>query len=297
MIVARAKQLFTVLVVALASACSVFPCAGFAYPACGQSSVARDYLAQIKREAPITEVPRSGELPFGKMPQAPTGMRLEAIGSTPIVDSGEVGFSLSNPATDRRRLDWTVESELVKVNARGRTIESLGIKRRRIGVVQESASRKFLFRVAAMPAYYRTDIRFVAKGTKPPLGEYSAYVRVMRPRVDLRVKIDSRSVAPGEVASATVLNLGTVPLVTRTYDFGFAVQAFTGEKWIRVPDNPQRRIPKRLGPWTLSPGAENRGCLRYLVPNDQAPGLFRFIAIGEEAKSETLAAEFQVASP
>jgi hypothetical protein len=270
------------------------PSVSFAYPSCGHSTVARDYLAQVKKAAPIKEVPKLVDPTSRQLPFAPPGLRLEAIGNDLIVGSSKVGFSLSNPFGPLRRLDWIVESELVKVSARGRTIQSLGVKRRGIGSIQDDAAVDLLHRVSATPAYYRADIRLFRKGTDRILGQYSSYARVMRPRVDLRVKIERSTVAPGELARATLLNLGTVPLITPSYDYGFSVQAFIGERWIHVPDNPQRRIPKRMGPWTLSAGMENRDCLRYLVPSDQVPGLFRFIFNGAETKTETLAAEFQV---
>jgi hypothetical protein len=263
-----------------------------AYPGCGHSTVARDYLAEVKSAAPVKEVPRSGRPSF-----SPVDLRLEATGVGVVVGSGQIGFNLSIPPSAQHRLDWIVESELVKVTARGKEIQRLGVRRRSIGAVQRAVNREFLHRVSAAPAYYRVDIRFLRKDSGHAIGQYGSYARVMKPRVDLRVKIHSRTVASGEIAKATLMNLGTVPLVTRSYDFGFGVQAFTGEKWIVVPDNPPRRIPKRLGPWTLPAGMENRGCLRYLVPTDQPSDLFRFVTFGVGAQTETVAAEFQVVSP
>ena len=287
----RKVRLLPALLIA-GAAFSVIPSVSAAYPGCGRSTVARDYLAEVKRVAPVREVPGSGQPSF-----SPVDLRLEATGVGVVVGSSQIGFHLSNPPSARHRLDWIVESELVKVTARGKEIQHLGIKRRSIGVVQRAVSRGFLHRVSAAPAYYRVDIRFRRKDSGHLLGQYSSYARVMKPRVDLRVKIDSPTVAPGEVAKATLLNLGTVPLVTSSYDFGFGVQAFTGERWLGVPDNPTRLIPRRRGPWTLPAGMENRGCLRYLVPSDRLSDLFRFVGFGAAAQAETVAAEFQVVSP
>jgi hypothetical protein len=287
----RSKRKAAVFLVTLGGMLAVVPSVAFAYPECGHLTVARDYLAQVKRAAPIKELPELGDPMSKQLPFAPPGLRLQAVGSGLIVESSQVGFSLSSPFRTLRRLEWIVESELLKVSARGRVIQSFGIKRRSIESVQDYAAINFMHRVSATPAYYRADIRIFRKGTNRILDRYSSYARVMKPRVDLRVKIDTFAVAPGEFARATLLNLGTVPLVTPSYDYGFGVQAFTGEGWINVPDNPRRRIPKRTGPWTLSAGLADRGCLRYLVPNDQAPGLFRFAGYGATG---TLAAEFQV---
>lgn len=260
---------------------------------CG--GVVRDYLAQVKRAAPIRQVPEFEGLTSRQLPFAPRGISLLALATDVVVESSEVGFELSNDL-GRRHLNWIVESELVEVSARGRDLRSLGIKRRGIGTFRAHVRIGFQHWVPAVPGYYRADIRFYRKGTHRLLGKYSSYTRVMKPRVDLRVRIDTPTVAPGEFARATLLNLGTVPLATRSYTFGFYVQAFTGEKWNFVPYNPPLRIPKRGGLWRLSPGRAERCRLRYLVPSDQPPGPFRFIARPGETKAETLIAEFQVAS-
>jgi len=102
---------------------------------------------------------------------------------------------------------------------------------------------------------------------------------------------ETRTVVPGELATARLINGGTLPIESASYDFGFDVQAFTGERWITVPDNPPRgKTLKRMQ--ILPAGTENRGCLRYLVPPGQAPGLFRFVAKGPQG--ELLSAKFEV---
>ncbi len=257
--------------------------------ACGQKVVVRDYLAPLKKAAPLNEPLMSGRIPF-----APSGMSLEINGAGLVVGGGEVGFTLADEAIQPpRRLDWIVETKLLRTDARGKVISSASVKRRRIGWVQGDATRNLLHEVPRSPAYYRLEIRFIRRGTDHILGRYGTYVRVMKPRVDLRVIIETPSVLPGELATARLVNLGTVPLITPSYDFGFGVQTFTSEKWIRVPDNPQRLVPKRMGPWTLPAGMETRGCLRYLVPTDQPPGLFRFAALGPSGE-DLLTAEFEV---
>jgi hypothetical protein len=257
---------------------------------CGGAHTARDFLASLKA-APIQEAPETGELPF-----AQPAMNLEALGGGLIVGSDWFGFALTNEARGARKLGLTVESELTRVSARGRELASLQTKRRELGVLDSESPENFLHKVARTPAYYRVDIRFFRKDADRALAEYSVYARVMKPRVDLRVRIDTPVVSPGEMARATLLNLGTVPFVTPRYGYGFVVEAFTGQDWIFMPDNPQRLTPKRLGPWSLEPGTEDRTCLRYLVPSDQAPGLFRFVTYGTGAEPDIdmLAANFQV---
>jgi|GEM_PF-6698398 len=289
---AQSRWVALVLSVALAGMLAAIPSVSSAYPNCGYSTVARDYLASLKH-APIQEAPETGELEF-----APPAIHLEATGDRLVVGSDWVGFSLTNGAPGSRKLDLIVESELVKVSARGKALSSLQTKRRSVGTIRSDAAKNFLHKISAIPAYYRVDIRFFRKGSDRALGEYSFYTRVMKPRVDVRVRIETPTASPGEMAKATLLNLGTISLVTPSYDYGFGVETFTGSEWILVPDNPRRLIPKRKGPWALAPGAESRGCLRYLVPSDQAPGLFRFVTYGGRAEPDIgmLAAEFQVVS-
>lgn len=295
----RTRGRIAVVSIVLLGMCAAVPTAASAYPGCGHSTLARDYLKELKRAAPINVVPVIGDRSTKQLPFAPAGLRLHAVGSDVVVDASQVGFKLSNSLLGPvQQLDWIVESQLVKTDDRGEDIRRLGSERRILGTLKKGAVINLLHPVSATPGYYRVDIRFVQKMTGRVLGQYGSYTRVMKPRVDLRVRIDTPSILPGEIARATLLNLGTVPLVTPSYDFGFSVQMLTGEKWSLVADNPQRRIPKRGGPWTLPAGMENRGCLRYLVPSDQAPGLFRFVTFGVGADPQIgkIAAQFQVAS-
>lgn len=258
---------------------------------CGDSTLLRDYLAGVKKAAPVREVPASGQVPF-----AAGNLHLEAVESGLATAGARIGFRLSNRSTSPRRLNLKIESELLKVTRSGRVIARLGVNRREVGSIPGRTDTNLLHRVSADPAYYRVDVRFFGSDKNRSIAAYSSYTRVVRPRVDLRVRIETPSLEPGEVARATLLNLGTVPLVTPSYDFGFGVQAFSGESWVRVPDNPPKLVPKRGGSWMLSAGMENRGCLRYLVPAGQAPGPFRFAAFGVPG-AQPLLAEFQVLAP
>jgi hypothetical protein len=209
---------------------------------CGENARARDFLQPLKRVAPVDGPPREGRMPF-----APQGLRLEVDRAGLITDGGWVGFGLRDEAIQQRRqLNWIVESELSRVSSRGRVLSSVDVRRQRIGLIEASDIKSFLHRVSGNPAYYRADIRFFRLGTGRLLGEYSAYARVMRPRVDLRVAVDNPSVVPGSLVTARLTNLGTVAFRAPTFAYGVLVQRFTGETWTVVPENPPR-----------GPGGEN----------------------------------------
>lgn len=274
------------MLLVLSASASVPPSAA----ACGSTSIAFDYLWPLSKMAPIQGPPLSGRLPF-----APRGLRLEAPLRPLVVGDGSVGFRLRDEAIQQlRHLNWIVETRLSKVNSRGGVVANLGIKRRIVGSVIGSDIGEFVRRLSGDLAFYRVDT-FFERGTHRLLGEYGSYARLVSPKVDSRVAIENWTVLPGEYARARLINFGTVPLVTRAYDFGFDVQAFTGTRWVRVPENPPRGpVPLRTK-WSLGAGAETRACLRYLVPTDQAPGLFRFV--GQGTQGELLVAEFEVATP
>jgi hypothetical protein len=286
--------IFYVVLFGPASSAGALEAATSADSFCGENARARDFLQPLKRVAPIDGPPREGRMPF-----APEGLRLEVDRAGLIADGGWVGFGLRDEAIQhRRQLDWIVESELSRVSSRGRVLSSVDVKRQRIGSIEASKIKSLLHRVSGNPAYYRVDIRFFRLGTGRLLGEYSAYARVMRPRVDLRVAVDNPSVVPGSLVTARLINLGTVAFRAPTFTYGFVVQRFTGEIWTLVPENPPRERGEKVRKviQRLEPGMELRDCLRYLVPVDQAPGQFRFISFGQEQKP-LVAAQFEVRAP
>jgi hypothetical protein len=258
---------------------------------CGKLAIARDYLQSLRMKAPVRE-----PSPSGKMPFAPRGMTLVKKGDGLVVNRGWVGFSIRDGAVQQlRHLNWVIETELSRVNSRGRVVDSRGVKRRQIGSIEGNQIRDLLYWLSGEPAFYRVDIRFFRKCTSRLLGEYSSYARVMKSRVDLRVVVDTLSVFPGEFATARLVNLGTVAIRSNSISYGFGVEAFTGETWIPMPDNLSRRSegPRIKVKQVLPAGMELRNCLRYLVPEDQMPGLFRFASSGAW-RGKVLAGGFEV---
>lgn len=264
-------------------AVSVPPAFG-ASATCGRTNVVRDFLAPLSEMPPISRVPSSGKLPFG-----PPGLELSS-GDQLVVGPGSAGFSFSDEAIEQqRKLHWRVEATLLKVSSSGRVRSKIASQIRRLGVVEGNSIKGFWFDVAGSPAFYRVDLSIRTLKGNRLLGTYSEYVRVMRKRVDLRVVTDEPSVVSrGQTAYARLINLGTVPVISASYAFGFRITRFDGSRWVHVPENPPRGpVPKRMQ--VLPPGRENLGCLRYRVPDDAPAGSYRF-------QAGDLAAEFEVTS-
>lgn len=250
---------------------------------CGRTSVVRDFLAPLSKMTPIHSVPSSGKLPFG-----PAGMNLRS-GNQLVVGSGSAGYWFSDEAFEQQRnLQWRVEVSLSTVDRSGRIRSKVAIQTRRLGIVEGNSIKGFWFDLPGSPAFYRVDLSIRKLKTNHLLGTFSEYVRVMRPRTDLQVKVDRPTVAPGQTARARIINLGTVRLEAASYVFGFKVRRFDGSRWVFVAESPPRGpVPKRMQ--ILPPGRENRGCLRYRVPDDALPGRYRF-------QAGKLVSEFEVTS-
>jgi hypothetical protein len=222
-------------------------------------------------------------------------MRLGVAGERLIVGGGQLGFALRDEAVDQlRRLNWIVETKLVRLNRRSEAIARLGVKRRRLVSIEGNVIRPFLHRVPDKPGYYRVDIRFLRRGTGRLLGAYSTYARAVRARTELRMELETPAVFPGEYARAYLLNLGTTPIEFSSRRSASGVQAHTAGKWRPVPPNPPiRELKLRRRLYILAAGTKTPIC--YLVKDDQAPGLFRFSTRGLRAEFEVRG--FQESSP
>lgn len=246
-----------------------------ASPSCGRTAVIRDFLAPLAKLPQIRRVPSSGKLPFG-----PAGLNLRPYGGL-VVGPGSAGFRFSDEAIEQRRnLQWRVEASLFRVSNTGNAASSpQATLNRRLGVVKDGNDIEgFHFDLPGIPAYYRVDLQIRALEDGRLLGRFAEYVRVMRPKVDFRVQVDEpTTVTRGETVHARLKNLGTVPIESPSYVFGFHVWRFDGSRWRLVAENPPRGpVPKLMQ--ILSPGAERRGCLRYRVPDDAPLGRYRFQA-------------------
>lgn len=260
---------------------------------CG-TRLARDFLQPLSEMAPIHHVPSAGKLGF-----APKGLALEARGGRLVVGSGWVGFGLNDEAVGQiRHLDWDVSTRLVKVDPRGAVVADLGSKRRRIGSIGGNKIKDFLFRVTGEPAYYRVDISFRRSGSGRILGEFSNYVRLVRPSFDTRLLMLGSVARQGEVLSIRLANFGTETVSSLSHDWRFAVHFFNGQNWVAAPSNPppekHNLLIQKLGPGRMEE------CVSFRVPDDEEPGRYRFSMTVErslkraEGRIVQLAVDFEI---
>ncbi len=261
---------------------------------CG-SRVAKDYLRPLARMAPIRRVPSSGKVPF-----APTGLNLEARGGSLVIGGGSVGFGFSDEAVGQvRHLNWDVSVQLVKVDARGEAISTLGSKQRRIGSVRGNAIKDLLIEVAGSPAFYRVEIMFRRLGSQRVLGKFGNYVRVVRPHFDARLLVSAPVAHRGELISTRLANFGTETISSISPDWRFAVQRFDGEEWVTAASNlpPEKHKPIVQ---KLSAG-QMEGCIGLRIPSFEEPGRYRFSMVVNRSRrveskdrAVALTAEFEI---
>ena len=235
--------------------------------ACEQRVQIKDYLAHVKKVAPVRSVPESGKLPF-----APRGVSLQRLGNGPNVGATTLGFALYDEAINwPRRLNWVIKATLVKVNTNGKVLKFVERKTERIGTskLEDEAITGQRFDVSGNPAYYRVNLDFENfRGRK--LGSYSEYFRVMKPRYRAVMTLSDEEVRPGQTIRARIENLGTELILA---EVNVAIERHDGTQWTRVAT--VYRGGKALDASAYVFGGETGPCFTFGAPVDLGSGQFR----------------------
>lgn len=230
--------------------------------------LARDYEQPLSGLPEIRRMPESGRLPFG-----PPALELyeTAMHGNVIVGQGSFGYDfVTRSHTRNLPLGWTVGAEMSLLTQRGGVKRVVDRGRVWIEKVDNAKQPGISLETPEKPGFYRFDIWFEDKGGAF-LGRFGEYVRVVEPRLDVRLGINGRSFRAGETVLTRVNNLGTEPVL---YGAGFSVERFEGSAWLRPPEID-------LGPWPLylglaGPGGRGR-CSGFEIPADLPAGRYRVV--------------------
>ena len=154
--------------------------------------------------------------------------------------------------------------------------------KQRVGLFALSviAAGSFLFCPSAtgstLPRFCR--VHTAAEAAREQVGHSSA----LRLRLGKIVLLASRREAgPGEVVYARLANFGSH---RATYGLEFAIERRGGEGWKVDTSSPKGPWPRVQG--ILKAGSAGR-CYRFLVPNEQTGGMYRFVThVGLEGSVE-----------
>jgi hypothetical protein len=204
------------------------------------TKLVHDYQAPFTRMKPVHSPPASGKLPFG--PRALTFQSPEQKVLVPGVSTHiAYAFQVLSGEVLPEGIDWTVGSELTRVNAKGETRGP--IRHRKIQLATKSPMGAdgvgFEYSVGAAPSFYLATIRFM-KSDGEVLAKYEEYFRVVAAERRTTLVTDHRSIARGETLWFRVENSGTA---LASCGEVFEVEQEVNGQWIPAG------LP--LGPWRL----------------------------------------------
>ena len=192
---------------------------GYPQPFCKPDLVLRDYLAPLSQVHKVPGFSRSGRLRAG-----PSALRIYPSDEH-VVPIGRGGFevqTVSELPHSSRRLDWSIESRLERINRMGRRNGVLKVRRERVSTVGDFGGRTLGFGGKVPRGFYRLTIT-ISNSKNRVLDHYQELFRAMPARSELRLTTSFDTLSPGQVGYLRIDNLGTVPAA-----YGFGYRLFTG---------------------------------------------------------------------
>lgn len=176
-------------------------------------------------------------------PFAPNGSQLFQTVPSPIqLTNGAFGYAFTSTNPQRRlRVDWLISTSVVRVDRKGRAVETVGKRQQSVGVVRDIRRLDFTMNLPARIGLYRYDLEFKASNG-PNLAHYSQYLRVVRPTLSAGLRLPFENYQPGEVVSIQVANAGTEPVV---YGEEIRVKVFNGTSWEASDSFPPLAVHRR----------------------------------------------------
>jgi hypothetical protein len=229
----------------------------------------RDYAHPLDRLPKVRHMPESGRLPFG-----PPALEFYegAIYGNVIVGGGGFGYSFVTRDLSGKdlRLEWTVSAQVSLLTQRGEVKRMVDQGSVWIEKVDNAKQPGLSLETLATPGFYRFDLQFEDREGNH-LGAFSEYLRVVAPRLRVKLGINGRKFQAGDLVQTRVDNLGTEPV---SYGASFSVQRREKSSWARATE-------LHLGPWLAylgiaGPGARGR-CSGFKVPADLPIGRYRVV--------------------
>jgi hypothetical protein len=260
----------------------------------GQCNEARevDYEAPFSALPSVSGIPLDRNLPFG-----PPRLKLRALQEQVLIGPALFGYeafidriSIRHPVKG----DFKVQLKLFQVNQQGRRVSVLSTKEEKVGTIASRAfnGRPLRLKVPGRNGIYLFDMRF-RRADGQSLHHYAEYLRVVKPTVDVRLKMQSESYALGETARFWIENRGTREADPVGTEFTF--ERYENGQWVKAPGSPTGFPRLRLKPLVAG---EAGFCSSFVIPSEEPPGLYRVkksVIIRSLNMKKSLTAEFQVA--
>lgn len=218
----------------------------------------------------IRHVPSEGSFPFG-----PPQLTLRSFSGPVLAGRGQLGFrvDLYRRPPLAKRLGWRIVLRVVRLSARG--VERGTVARRwaKLNQAQEVGREGMQLgaSVRSHPGFYRVDIS-IDNAHDVTLGRYSEYVRVVVPRVDVRLVLGGGQFHPGGALRAKLQNRGSVEIAYMPQELQLERHDQSG--WHVVP---REEVGIGVGIVGFLPGGVVSGCYGLQLPTTLVPGAYRAV--------------------
>jgi len=223
-----------------------------------------DYLAPTRHLPKTHQLPADGHLPFAPshvFVTAPQSLLLKGQAAEVLIgaDAAEVSY----------RLRWVVNLKVAEVDSAGRIRQIVGQQQRRLRQRRSYATEPVQLKVAGLGrvGIYRADIT-IDKGHHGRLRRYRQYIRVVRPKFQVKLNLSDTSYSAGQTLGARLENHGTIGVTSGT---GLQLEAWASTRWKRVDGTPS---------WFSGPARDLvagavGNCEQFTLPTTLSPGQYR----------------------
>lgn len=252
---------------------------------------------------PLAELPAINELPYERQDMAylPFGPKKLALYVTRtrevMVNGGSYGYSLFNEAySDPPTLNWRISAQLHSLEGFGEVKDTVDQDSIVVKEVNDAYPPAVKLDVPNKVGFYRVDIQFATTAGEA-LGEYSEYLRVVRPTIHVRLGITKHHVGHGQLLAFRIENVGTA---TATYGGDYWVARSTPQGWKGVDRLNEREVLGWLG---IAEAGQAGSCSSFRIPSSLPQGHYRVskgVGVTKDGKSFkglNPSAEFWVTDP